>query len=471
MLMKSSNKFNQLFWILFTCLTLVISLMLGLGDQSYPRVMETNLKDEILPLTTNQLVLTFNRNMDHASVEKHFTITPKIEGKFSWIGKKMAFSFNESLRSNEKIKVELKGALDESGVLMENYERNYATQNQALYFIGTDEGQKDRVVGFDLDQKKSSVLSPENLIVKDFRVHPDQKLIYLLGYKKGDDDKRSNLYEFDVENQILKVLVDGEKEYVFAFELSPNGKILLVRKGNINPYDQSSLIDAGSLWTYEINTQKWKIFWNKDLYGSEFYFSPDSNYLVGRMITGDITILPVSKNPDKVVYLENYAGNYNLSPDGHQLVFVDFPDPFSPNNLLLRDDDGTTQTLIEKGGQIQFPIFNKNGDRIYFLMSKVTDDFEETGLLSISPFHLYAYDLKQQKLIQLSNDEKYFEGFFHLSTDGRWIGFERYEAAESGKFFEQQLDENSPGAELWIYDTKEKRTEDLGIRGTKPFLN
>lgn len=469
--MKSSNKFNRLFWILFSCLTLVISFMLIRGDQSYPRVVDTNLKNEILPLTTNQIVLTFNRNMDHTSVESNFSISPKMEGKFSWIGKKMAFSFKDSLSTNQKINIELKGAQDELGNPMQSYKKSYQTQSQTLYFIGTDEGQKDRVVGFDLDQKKSSVLSPENLIVKDFRVHPNQDLIYLLGYKKGADESRNNLYELDTENGNLKVLVDGQREYIFAFELSPDGKILLVRKGSVNPYDQSSLVDAGSLWTYDISHQKWKAFWNKDLYGSEFYFSPDSNYLVGRMITGDITILPVTEDPDKVVYLENYAGNYNLSPDGRQLVFVDFPDPFSPNDLLLRNNDGTTQTLVEKGGQIQFPIFNKNGDRIYFLMSKVTDDFEETGLLSISPFHLYTYDLEEKKLIQLTDEEQYFEGFFHLSSDGKWVAFERYNAGQTGQFFEQQLDENDPGAVLWIYDTHEKTAKDLVIHGTKPFLN
>ena len=469
--MKSSNKFDRLFWILFFCLTLVIGFLLIRGDQSYPRVVDTNLKNESLPLSTNQIVLTFNRNMDHASVENHFSITPKIEGKFSWIGKKMAFSFKESLASNQSISIELSQAEDELGNLMQSYQKNYQTQSQFLYFIGSEKDQKDQLVGFDLNQEKTTILSPKNLVIKDFRVHPDQNLIYLLGYKKSADETKNNLYELDRKSGRLKVLVDGQKEYIFAFELSPDGNILLARKGSINPYDQSSLVDPGSLWTYEINRQKWTIFWNKELYGSEFYFSPDSNYLVGRMITGDITILPVIENPDKVVYLENYAGNYNLSPNGRQLVFVDFPDPFSPNDLLLRNNDGTTQTLVEKGGQIQFPIFNKNGNRIYFLMSKVTDDFEETGLLSISPFHLYAYDLEQQKLIQLTDEEKYFEGFFHLSTDGKWVAFERYEAAESGQFFEQQLDENSPGAELWIYDTAKNTPKNLGIHGTKPFLN
>ena len=470
--MKSSNKLDRLFWILFFIFSLLIGILLIRGDQTYPKVIASNLEQEVLPLSTNQIVLTFNRNMDRASVEEHFLIEPDMQGKFSWIGKKMAYSFTDGLEAGQSLKINLVNAADEQGVIMgEVYEANYTTADQHLYFVGVLESQSDRLVQYSFNSKKSEILSPENLIIKDFKVHPHQKLVYLFGRENGANQQREDLYQLNLETEAIEKIVDGKKEFIFSFDLSPDGKILLVRKGILNEFDQSSLVDPGRLWIFDIESQSWSEFWNKEIYGSEFFFSPDSNYLVGRLISGDITILPIQEDPDKVVYLQNYAGSYNLSPDGSKLVFVDFEDPFSPNNLLLRGTDGETKELVSGKGQIQFPIFNRAGDSIYFLLSQAGDDFEETGLLQINPYHLYRYDLEENKLLQLTTDEKFFEGFFHLSSDGKKIAFERYQTAESGAFFEGQLGEEAPGAELWIYDQASGELQNIELRGTKPYLN
>ena len=407
--------------------------------------------------------------MDRASVEKNFSLTPEVEGKFSWIGRKMAYSFTEGLQGGESLEVSLKGVKDAQGVLMKKpYFKNYQTAYQNLYFIGAEGVQKEKLVQFDFKLKNTKILSPKGLIIKDFKIHPNQKLIYLLGIKEGSDQARDNLYQLDLETKKLDKILDGEKEFIFSFDLSPDGKILLVRKGQVNTFSESSLIDPGSLWIFKPENGKWTEFWNKEIYGSEFFFSPDSNYIVGRLITGDITILPVKENLDQVVYLENYAGSYNLSPDGSKLVFVDFTDPFSPHDLLLRENDGNTKILGKGIGQIQFPIFDRKGDNVYFLLSLAE---QQTGLLQLNPYHLYRYDLKEEKLFQLTKDATYFEGFFHVSSNGEKIAFERYKASATGAFYESQLGKETPSAEIWVYNRVSQKEENLNLVGLKPYLN
>lgn len=469
--MKFSNKFDRLFLILFLFFTLLIGGLIIFGDQTYPRVTASNLKTEIIPLKTNQIVLTFNRNMDRISVEENFSIKPNLKGKFSWIGKKMAYSFTEPLVAGENLELELIGAKDDQGVVMgEAYQKIYQTAEQNLYFIGSENDQKEKLIKYTLNGK-IEILSPMDLIVKDFKVHPEEKLIYLLGTENIRDKGKNDLYEFNTETRELKKIIDGQKEFIFSLSLSPDGKILMVRKGVIQQFEESSLIDPGNLWTFDIEKKKWSEFWNKELYGSELYFSPDSNYLVGRLISGDIIILPVKEDRERIVYLENYAGAYNLSPDGSKLVFVDFDDPFRAHDLLLRSNDGKTRSLVLDKGQIQFPIFDRKGEKIYFLLSSASGPFEKENFLELNPYHLYSYELENGKLITLTKKEGFFEGFFHASTDGKWIAYERYRASATGLFFENKVDKNATGAEIWILDLKTGIQKNLNLKGVKPYLN
>jgi len=50
-----------------------------------------------LAITGNKVIITFNQDVDHASVQSHFSMSPKVTGKFSWSGNVMTYSINQTL--------------------------------------------------------------------------------------------------------------------------------------------------------------------------------------------------------------------------------------------------------------------------------------------------------------------------------------------------------------------------------------
>lgn len=461
--MSFLTKIDRLFLSIVIALSLLIGGVLVRGDQTFPQVQTVKPADEQISISTNQIVLTFSRNMDRGSVQRGLQLTPELPGKFSWIGKKMAYSFDEPLEAGQSLELILSGAQDTLGNPLEfDYRKEYRVSQKFLWFIN----ESQQLVRMDPASQVAKVVTPEDLLIRDFRIHSSGQMAFLMSELDSGGLSKNDLLKLDLATGKTEKILDGTKEFIFSMELSPDGTFLLSRKTQISEFDQSSLVDSGRLWVYDLESEKWSPFWNPDIHGNELFFSPDGSYLVGRLINGNIAIVSVDEDADKSVYLENYPGSFALSPDGRKFVFVDFEDVFSsPSDLLLRKNDGSTKKLVSGMGQIQSPVFNQQGDKVYFLMNQFENNFAETGLLSFSPYHLYEYNLATDELSQITNDERYLEGFFSLSSDGKTLAFERYGA------FEEALFGDEPQAEIWIYDLATEQLEQLEEAGQKPYLN
>ena len=57
-----------------------------------PQVSNFSWQDRFVGGEDKAFVLTFNRPMDRPGVEKHLVINPPLPGKFSWSGRRLAYT-------------------------------------------------------------------------------------------------------------------------------------------------------------------------------------------------------------------------------------------------------------------------------------------------------------------------------------------------------------------------------------------
>jgi hypothetical protein len=93
-------------------LSLLIALLLWSGDRTAPLVREFSWQNKEVGADDTGFLLTFNRPMNHESVEENLKITPKLLGKFSWAGRRMAYTLTESATYGESYQVKLENAYD-----------------------------------------------------------------------------------------------------------------------------------------------------------------------------------------------------------------------------------------------------------------------------------------------------------------------------------------------------------------------
>ena len=105
-------------WVLG--LTLVLGLVIGgvlwRGDQGVARVRQFNWQGQQVGAGDSALLFTFSRPMDRASVEQNFKLEPPLQGKFSWAGRRMAYTLTEPVPyGGIGFRVSIEGAWDRFG--------------------------------------------------------------------------------------------------------------------------------------------------------------------------------------------------------------------------------------------------------------------------------------------------------------------------------------------------------------------
>ena len=97
---------------LMAVLTGFTVLLLLTGDITTPKVRDFSWQNRQVGATDTAFLLTFNRPMDHSSVEKNLQIDPPLPGRMSWSGRRMAYTLNHPAPYGINYTVQLRGAYD-----------------------------------------------------------------------------------------------------------------------------------------------------------------------------------------------------------------------------------------------------------------------------------------------------------------------------------------------------------------------
>src|SRR5688500_17892783 len=86
-----TNSFDRTVLGIITGLTIIIGLVILLGDHVGVPIRDLQPADESTPSTTSPIRVEFGQDMNTDGVESRFYIAPVVEGEFQWDGNTLMF--------------------------------------------------------------------------------------------------------------------------------------------------------------------------------------------------------------------------------------------------------------------------------------------------------------------------------------------------------------------------------------------
>ncbi len=427
-----------------------------------PKVRDFNWQNQEIGSEDKAFILTFDRPMDHESVEKNLVIDPPLNGKFSWVGRRVAYTLDTPAPYGEKYKISLQDATEkfrdqkEIGKVMKPFKDEFKTRDRAFAYIGVKEEELGRLILYNWTQEKKVILTPSHLVVSSFKFYPKNKKILFTGATKGSQDLQDpqlftidlpeKIEEYSLDQNNLTLIVNNNDYKVLDFDLSPDGKIIVLQRLNRKKPD-----DFG-LWILEEGQELTPL---NDSQGGQFLIAPDSETLA--MIKGEgLALLPLKNDTEVLDFLPNFGSILNFSPDGTSAVMIDF----NTQNAELRyirslywvNNQGVQKKLLDVNGSILGCQFNPNGKKLYCLLTRLleTEEYQE------QPF-LTEINLENSQVTPLLQLPKYQDIKFSIAPDGIGLLFDQVVTSNninSPDILRTNSGEIIVDGNLWLYVTE-----------------
>jgi hypothetical protein len=400
---------------LMLMLSVLIGLLLLSGDRTAPRVREFSWENKQIGAQDTGFLLTFFRPMNHSTVEENFKLEPPLPGKFSWAGRRMAYTLKDPAPYGVTYTLKLAGATDkyfgennqDKGTPMQPFSSSFRSRDRAFAYLGVEGETESRLMLVNLSSSESKPipLTPKDLVVTDFKPYPGGDRILFSATDRSIARTRGTLNQelFTVTTGLnpqspgeepqqkqpagrIDKLLDSKDYQNLKFDLSADGKIIIIQRvKRSNPSDFSPWILEEKLPPRPLENQQ----------GGDFMIRPDSKSVVISQKQG-LAIVPLKPEADPVELLPKYEQVLGLARDNSAAAYVKYNGDFT-RSLFILDNQGVEQEILRIPGSIISVYFDprKNKDnqfqRLYCLLSQrlETESYKE------QPF-IAAIDLKKE---------------------------------------------------------------------------
>ena len=418
---------------LIVSLTLVIGGLIWLGNscgnqcllQTGPRVKEFSWENREIGAEDQAFIITFDRPMDHASVEKNLVIDPPLPGKFSWAGRRLAYTLTSPIPYGEKYHLQIEGAREQFrsgnrlGQTLAIFEREFKSRDRAFAYIGTNGEEQGRLIFYNLTEEKKTLLTPANLTVMAFEFYPDGKKILFSAVAKNQGIqgiRELQLYQVDSSQSPAKIeLVLDNKDYQNNhFDLAKDGKTIVVQRiERRNPINFD-------LWAVKSGENPQQL----NIQGGEFLIAPDSKTLAVTQGEG-IALLPLKTETKPLDFLPKFGRILNFSADGTAAAMVNFNTDNAKmryiRSLFYVNNQGLQKRLLNLQGSIIDCQFNATGSDLYCLLTELVTNSQE---YKEKPYFA-KIDVKTGQVTPLLELADYRDIHISLSPDGLAIIFDQ----------------------------------------------
>ncbi|HLO47004.1 MAG TPA: hypothetical protein VK211_01050 [Kamptonema sp.] len=449
-------------------LSVLIAMLLLLGDSTAAKVRDFSWQGKQIGSEDTGFILTFNRPMNHTSVEANLRLDPPLPGKFSWAGRRMVYTLIEPAPYGTTYSLQLQGATDnfhrenkqvqpsetavkKRGGLIQPFTGFFRSRDRAFVYIGVKGEEEGRLILVNLtNDPKPILLTPKDLVVMDFKPYPNGDRILFSATDRSNarfgGTLEQELYtvttgihppspgeEIPHPEPIGKIdkVLDSKEYQNLKFDLSADGKIIVIQRVNRrNPTGDYSP------WILEEGEKPRRL---ENQQGGDFIIRPDNKSMVISQKQG-LAIVPLKPEADPVEFLPKFAQVLGMAPDNSAAAYVKYNTDYT-RSLFLLTNQGDEQEIIRIPGSIlsvEFdPRTGKNAQvrRLYCLLAErlKTEEYKE------QPF-IAAIDLIQEQgrlvgtikpLLILPNQ---LDTQMSLSPDGLALIFDQSVTAEnSGK--------------------------------------
>ncbi|MFN3360146.1 MAG: Ig-like domain-containing protein [Pseudanabaenaceae cyanobacterium] len=394
-------------------LTIAIGVVWWQGDQTVPQVREFTWHNRVVTGQEEMFMITFSRPMNTQSVESNLQIVPPLVGKFSWSGRRMAYTLTRPIPYGQKFTLTIKNATDRYGNSpgQLHFSSNFFSPDRAFVYIGSQGEEAGRLVLHNFTQGEHRLLTPPNQVVTDFRIYPDRARILYSAIPQGENFSLLDQELFTVTTgignspgQIAKIL-DKREYQIFRFDLAPDGsKIVVQRLNRATP---------GSYGLWQISNQKLTPL--RQPPGGEFMIAPD-NYSLAITQGEGVAILALEEGAEPLDFLPKFGNILCFNRDGSQAAMIRFNKDYT-RSLFLVTNQGQEQELMRIHGSFLGGQFDFTSKFLYLLLT----DVEQTATTYQEHPYLAVLDLQEKKAHQLLDLKGHKNVGFHLSPDNQEI--------------------------------------------------
>lgn len=382
--------------LLMLVLFLVIGGFLLKGDRTAAKVRDFSWQGRQVGAEDNAFILSFSRPMDHASVEQNLKIAPPLPGKFSWAGRRMAYTLDRPAPYGETFEVTLEKARDrfsaaeDARTQLRPFTGQFQTRARAFVYLGVQGEDAGRLILANLSQQQKKVLTPANLVVMDFKPYTAGDRILFSATERSTQSKGvldQQLYTVttgirsqepatsllggveqltkprtDQPAGTVELVLDSKEYQNLKFDLSPDGETIAVQRVKRNdPGDYGLWIIKGNQAPQKVNADP----------GGNFLIAPDSRSLAMSQGQG-MAILPLATEAETLDFLPKFGMVLSFAKDGSAAAMVKFNvSPTNPTrSLFLVTNQGVEKEVLKTDGSILDAAFDPTKQTLYCLYTK-----------------------------------------------------------------------------------------------------
>ena len=403
-----------------------------------PQVTDFSWQNQAIGQEDRAFLLRFNRPVDRDSIANNLVIEPPLEGTISWAGNKLAYTLDAPAPYGERYRLFLQDGKqqfaggEQTGAAIEPFFGQFQTRDRAFVYIGSEGINKGSLILYNWTQQEKTVLTPENLVVFDFKPYPQGDRILFSAIEKQSDPSQLQLYSVTTgvnrnsqqpfEPQV-KLILDSQKYQNNKFDLSQDGKTIVVQRIN-----RSNPNDFG-LWKIVAGQTPQPI--GKGAIG-DFLLTPDSQALAVAQGEG-IALLPLQPNVKPLDFLPQFGRVVSFSNDGTAAVMVDYnkdnQDLRYTKSLYYVNNQGIQKELLNLEGSIIDCQFNPTATHLYCLLTELkfpdnlptdrtTTEYQEQP-------YIVEITIKTKQVLPLLALPEYQDSELSIAPDGLGVLFDQ----------------------------------------------
>ncbi len=352
---------------------LLIGILLLVGDRTSIQVADFSWQNRQVGVRDSSFALTFNRPLVPESIKaKDLSIKPNLDGKISWVGRRMFYTLTEIPTYETEYKV----ALESSNEEFKSFKSSFATRDLYLAYIGVEKEEKGRLVLYKLEEKEKVLLTPSTLVVTDFISYPGGDQLLFSAWRadsKTQNSSQQKLYTVTTGLNFtsasepkpsgkLKLILDAKDYQNLQFSFSPAGKKVIVQRvSRTNPEDFGlwEISSAGEAKPLGIK-------------GGEFKVNPLDNTLAVAQTKG-IKMIPLTSEADPERLLTGYGRILDFSRQGSQAM-VSFNPDFTQSLLVLEQAAQGKEMLKTEGSIFSCQFEPQQEEFLYCLLTQAGEE-------------------------------------------------------------------------------------------------
>jgi hypothetical protein len=453
----SSQPLDRLAMTVMAVIAIVTLILLLSGDRTLPQVRDFNWQNRQVSAEDIAFTLTFNRPVDRPTVEQQLRIDPPLPGKPSWAGSKMAYTLNTPAAYGNSYKLDLQGAReaigDKRGKEIVAFTGRFQTPDRMLAYIGSEPANRGRIVIYNFQTRKTLTLTPENLVVTDFKIErTNQKIIFTATDTNTLKNKQPAIASqqiYSVTTGITPQTLDNSQQYQppgnleqildnqefqnIKFDLAPDGKKIVVQRVSRKQTGDFAL------WLVPLDKS---IPPTKLKQSGDFIIAPDSNQVAASVGQSGVSIFSLGgETTSSLDFLPKYGNVLSFAADGSAAAMVEYNSDYT-KSLFIVNNTGIDEQIFQTNGSIWDARFSPDRTIIYCLATEL----KTTGNNSREEPYLTAVDIKTKKILMMMLLPSQQGIQMSLSPDGIGLIFDRVEGGESTN----QIVQGASTGILWL---------------------